>query len=135
MTDWRTRAMSDFVQLTVVSFFGVVGFLGGWYIAPITNSMGDAVLTGFIGDNPIATTDRWLILYNRFVPTVAASAVWGLFLAFAVVLMANRVESADTKLLAYLLAFFAAVGSLMWLVLGVTMVLRYRSVLRQAEAD
>lgn len=127
--------MSDFIQLAVVSFFGAVGSLGSWYIAPITNNMGDAVLTGFIGDNPIATTDRWLIFYNRYVPTVAASAVWFLFLAFAVVLMGNHVESADTKLLAYLLAFMAASGSLMWLAIGVTMVLRCRSVLLQAEAN
>jgi hypothetical protein len=135
MTGWRTEAMSDFTQLAVVSFFGAVGFLGGWYIAPITNDMGDAVLTGFIGGHPIATTDRWLIFYNRYVPTVAAAAVWGLFLAFAVVLMANHVENADTKLLAYFLAFIATLGSLMWLAIGATMVVRCRSLLRQAEAD
>jgi 1,4-dihydroxy-2-naphthoate octaprenyltransferase len=127
--------MSDFTQLTVVSFFGLGAFFGTWYIARVTNEMGDSVLTGFIGNNPIATKDRWLILYNRFVPSVGGVVSLGIFVALATMTMANHVGDADTKLLAYLLAFLALFVSVTWLVHGVSMVVSCRSLLREGEAD
>ena len=127
--------MSDFSELTVVSFFGMGAFIVTWYIARITNEMGDSVLTGFVANNPIATTDRWLILYNRFVPSAGGVVSFGVFVALATMTMATHVDDADTKLLAYFLVFLASFVSITWLVHVVYLVLRCRSILRQAEAD
>ena len=127
--------MSDFAELAVVSFFGTTGFLGVYYIGRVANAFGDPVITGFIGNHPIQITDRSLILYNRFLISAFGEVAFGAVLALASMLMGDLVDHEGTKLLANLLAFLAAFVSITWVIHAVYMVLRCRSILRQAEAD
>jgi hypothetical protein len=58
-----------------------------------------------------------------------------LFVATAMVLIANRVGDVNVKLLGYLAAFMGVGTSVLWLAQGGMRFLGYRGLLRQAEAD
>jgi hypothetical protein len=127
--------MSDFTELAVISFLGLGAVLVLWCIARITNEMGNPVLTGFMGDHPIATIDRWLMLYYRFLVSAFGVVSFGAFVGLAMMMMGDHAGDKDTKLLAYVFAFLSGFVCISWSVHGVSMVVRCRSVLRQAEAD
>ncbi len=75
------------------------------------------------------------MLYNMWVPYEIGGASIGGWLAMAQATIASKVGDEDVKLLAYLAAAFAGVGSLMFLVQGASMFFNYRSVLREAESS
>jgi hypothetical protein len=129
------EAMSDSTGLVVISFLGVMGYFLFYYVTRVTNDLGAEILTGVIRGNSISTKQRWFMLYNTWVSYVTGAVSMGIFLAIAQVLIGSSVGDENIRLLAYLAALVAAVGSLMWLSQGALGFLNYRSVLRQAEAD
>ena len=127
--------MSEFTRLMAIFFCGLIGFITLYYLSKVTNDVGDAILTGFIGEHPIATKDRWTLLYNRYITSALGTAVFGYFVAMGAALMANHVADGGTRLFARILAFYGAMICFKWLVQGFTQFLHFRRNLRQAEAD
>ena len=127
--------MSDSTGLVVISFLGVMGYFLFYYVSRVTNDLGAEILTGVTRGNSISTKQRWFLLYNAWVSYVTGAVSMGIFLAIAQVLIGSSVGDENIRLLAYLAALVAAVGSIMWLSQGALAFLNYRSVLRQAEAD
>ena len=58
-----------------------------------------------------------------------------LFFAGAALLIANQVDDSGIRLLGYFAAFLELVISLMWFFQGTVLLINYRSILRQVEAD
>ena len=133
MTAWRMNAMSDSTGLIVIPFLGLMSAFCIFYLSTIVNAAGDQVATGFVGDHRIPTRQRWLMLYSRWVSYLLGAVTVPLFLAIAAVVIASHVGDANVKLLAYLLAFFMVVSSLLWLAQGGVQFLAYRTVLREDE--
>jgi len=125
--------MSDSTALIVISFLGVTSTFCIYYFSTIINHTGDQIATGFIGAHPIPPRQRWLMLYSRWVSYLLGGVTVPLFLAIATAVIASHVGDANVKLLAYLLAFFFVVSSVMWVTQGGVQFLGYRSVLREAE--
>jgi len=125
--------MSDFTGLIAISFLGVVGFFLNVHIAKTGNDLGTQIGTGRAGGHLIPTRHRWFMLYNMWVGYAVGGVASGVFLAFAVVQMAAHVANPNVKLLAYMAAFLAALGSVMWLLQGFSSFLHYRSLVREAE--
>jgi hypothetical protein len=126
--------MSDLTGLIAISALGVASTFLIFYLARMTNELADQIVTGFIRDHPIPTTQRWLMLYTRWVSYVMGAVGAPLFLALAAVFIADHVGHADTRLLAYLAAFLLVIGGGNWLIQGSVQFFSYRSILRQAEA-
>jgi hypothetical protein len=126
--------MSDFAGLTVISFFGVLGFSLFFHMSTRTNDMGTVIHTGVVDNTPLSIEQRWFMLY-RYATHGTAVVACGVFLALAQVQFANYVDDANVKLLAHLAAFLAAVGGFGWLVQGAATLFKYQSLLRRAEAS
>lgn len=127
--------MSDLSGLLAITALGLSGGFFIFYFSKMTNELADQIVTGFIGDHPIPPTQRWLKFYSSWVSFVTGGVVVVFSVAFAVLIIADHVGHADSKLLAYLFAFLLSIGAVMWLVHGTVQFISYRSLLRQAEAD
>ena len=127
--------MSDSTGLIVASFLGVMGVFVVFYLSKLINDLGDQIALGFIGDRPVPTKQRWLMLYNTWVSYALGRVALTVFIALAMVQIADYVDDAGAKGLAYLGALIAGVGAVASLVQGLTTFFNYRSILRQAEAD
>jgi hypothetical protein len=127
--------MSDSMGLIAISALGVASTFLVFYLTRMINDLADQIVTGFIRDHPIPATQRWLMLYSRWVSYVLGAVGIPLFLAIAAVLIANHVGDEDVRLLGYLAAFLLVIASSNWLIQGSVQFFSYRSLLRQAEAD
>jgi len=127
--------MPDSTGLIAIVFLGVTGSFLFYYIGKLANALGAQIVTGIVDGSPVSTRQRWLMLYNMWVSYEIGGASIGGWLAMAQATIASKVGDEDVKLLAYLSAAFAGVGSLMFLVQGGSMFFNYRSVLREAESD
>jgi len=126
--------MSDSTGLIAITALAVASTFAVFYLTRMINDLGDQIVTGFAGDHPIPATQRWLMLYSRWVSYVLGAVAIPLFLAIAAVLMANLVGNADIRTLGYLCAFIEIIAAANWLIQGVVQFLSYQSLLRQAEA-
>jgi hypothetical protein len=126
--------MSDSTGLIVTLVLGVTGSFLFYYIGKLANALGAQIETGIVDGTPVSTKQRWLMLYNMWMSYEIGGAGIGGWLAIAQAIIASKVGDADVKLLAYLAAVFAGVGSLMFLVQGGSMLFNYRSVLHEAES-
>lgn len=127
--------MSDLTGLLAISALALSGACFIFYFSRVTNELADQIVTGFIRDHPIPTTQRWLMLYSRWVSHVIGGATPMLFFAFAGLVIADHLGHADSRRLAYLAAFLLSMGAVISLTLGLVQFISYRSLLRQAEAD
>jgi len=122
---------STAIALIVATFF--VALPCFMYISKMTNDVGAEILAGVIRGNPVSTKSRWLMLYQIYVSYVLAAMTCGAVLSLASLRIADHVDDADIKRLAYVAAMLGALASISWLLNGLSWFLHYRSVLRQAE--
>jgi peptidoglycan/LPS O-acetylase OafA/YrhL len=127
--------MSDLTALLAIAALGLSGAFFSFYFSRMTNELADQIVTGFIGDHRIPPTQRSLMLYSKWVSYVTGGVSAVFFVGFAALLIADHLDHADSKLLAYLTAFLLSVGAVIWLVQGTVHFISYRTLLRQAEAD
>lgn len=126
--------MSDSTGLIAISFLGV---MGGWLIMSAgrtANEYGLKICTGVVDGTPVPTVQRWLILYNMWVPYQSGGFMMTIFIGVAQLVMASLVGNENVKLLGYLATIMAFVISLFWALTGIAIFMNYRSVLREAEA-
>jgi len=122
---------STAIALVVATFF--VALLCIMYISKMANDVGAEILAGVVRGNPVSTKSRWLMLYQIYVSYVLAAMTCGAVLSLASLRIADHVDDADIKRLAYGAAMLGALASISWLLNGLSWFLHYRSVLRQAE--
>ena len=125
--------MSDLAGLTVVSFFGVTGFLVNYYAANSANDLGGQILTGVIRGVPISIGARRALLFQMFLGYQAVAIAMNFFLALAATQFADHVDNGSVKLLARFLAFFAVMGALIYLNNAIFGVRNYGRMLRRME--
>jgi hypothetical protein len=126
--------MSDSTGLIAISFFGI---LGGWFIlwaGRQANEMGLQICTGVVDGTTVPTAQRWLMLYNIWVPYQSGGFMATIFAGVSQLLMASLVDNENVKLLGYLAAVMASVACLFWVLTGIVIFINFRSVLREAEA-
>ena len=127
--------MSESVGLFAIIFVGLIGFPIFFYVSKTGNDVGVQVLTGIVDGCRVSVQERRYILWDVYLGYVGSAATFGFFLALSLVLLAELVDGAGIKLLAYWTAFMAGVAGFGWATLGTTAILHYRSLLREAEAD
>jgi hypothetical protein len=127
--------MSDLTGLVAISALAVTSTFLILHVTRMINDLGDQIVTGFIRDHPIPATQRWLMLYSRWVAYVAVAVGVPLFLALAAAMMADHVGDADSRLLGYVAAFLLVIGGINWLIQGIVQFISYRSLLREAESN
>jgi hypothetical protein len=126
--------MSDSTGLIAISFLGIIGLWVNIYVGRTANKMGLQICTGVVDGTTVPTVQRWHMLYNMWVPYQSSGFMAAIFIGVAELLMASLVGNENVKLLAYLGAIMASVGSLFWVLTGIVIFINYRSVLREAEA-
>jgi hypothetical protein len=127
--------MSDLNGLVAISALAVTSTFLILHVTRMANDMGDQIVTGFVGGHPIPATQRWLMLYSRWVAYVAVAVGVPFFLALAAAMMADHVGDADSRLLGYVAAFLLVLAGINWLIQGIVQFFSFRSLLRQAEAE
>jgi len=127
--------MSDSTGLIAISSIGLAGLWIALWLSKLTNEMGLQVCTGVVNGTAVPTVQRWHMLYTMWVPYQLSIFVAALFSGVAELLMASVVDNQSIKLLAYLGAIVGSVGCLSAALMGGSIFVNYRSVLRQAESD
>jgi len=126
--------MSDLAGLVAISFLGAIGFFLSLYIAGKANRTGTQIVIGAVDGSPISTGVRTAMLFQMWLPYEMAGAASSIFLTIAQLEMANHVSAPGVKLLAYVAAFIAGIGSLFYLALGPAGFFQYRALIRRAKA-
>jgi hypothetical protein len=121
--------------LLAIVFVGLMGFTIFFHISKIGNDVGVQVLTGIVDGCRVSVEERRHILWDVYLGYVGSATTFGFFLALSMVLLADLVDGAGIKLLAYWTAFMASVAGLGWGTLGTAAVFHYRRLLRDAESD
>ena len=75
--------MLELSGLIAISALGVTSTFLILHVTRMINDLGDQIVTGFIRDHPIPVTQRWLMLYSRWVGYVMVAVGVPLFLALA----------------------------------------------------
>jgi hypothetical protein len=127
--------MTDSTGVIAISFLGVVGLWIALWVARLTNEMGLQICTGVVNGTRVPMVQRWHMLYTMWVPYQTGGFVVTMFVGIAELLMASLVDNANIKFLAYLAVIVASVGCLSWALMGGSIFINYRSVLREAEAS
>ncbi|MDB4278326.1 hypothetical protein N9917_01850 [Deltaproteobacteria bacterium] len=96
---------------------------------------GDDILTGTVRGIPTSQKNRWVMLFQHWMPNVAGQILFGFILAVAYVGIARNVDDGFVQLLAYLCAIGAGYVVVFWSLLGPWYFFYLASLLRQAEAD
>jgi len=127
--------MTDSVAFPlVIGNFFLGAFLAYW-IAAIAHEKALQIVTGVGHGARIPASYRDLMLWVIFVPWGLGSLAASAFVVGTSLLIAPNVISEDARLAAYLAAFLHSMVILAWATMGPLQVVRFRSMLRQAEAD
>lgn len=126
--------MSDSTGLIAIAFLGVLGLFIALWLSKLTNEMGLQISTGVVGGTPVPPVQRWHMLYTMWVPYQLSIFVATMFVGVAELVMASLVVNQSIQLLAYLAVIVACVGCLSAALMGGSIFINYRSILRQAEA-
>jgi len=127
--------MSDSVAFPLIIGNCFVGMFLVFYIAAIAHEKAFQIVTGVKHGVPISTSYRELMLWVIFVPWGCGSAGASVLVIAMSLLIAPNVVSEDAKLAAYFVAFSHSLVVFSWTTMGPLQVIRFRSILRQAEAD
>lgn len=96
---------------------------------------GDDIITGTVRGIPTSQKNRWVMLFQHWMPNVSGQILFGIIVAVANVAIARNVDDELVQLLAYLCAIGAGFVVVFWSVLGPWYFFYLMSILRQAEAD
>jgi len=127
-----------------MSDLSAIGMIAALFIAALfvqvradkhIHDRGDDILTGTVRGMPTTLTNRWVMLYQHWMPNVSEQILFGIIVGIANVAIARNVNDGFVQLLAYLCAIGAGFVVAFWSVLGPWYFFYLRSVLRQAEAD
>ncbi len=131
----EVEPMSDSVAFPLIIGNCFVGLFLVFYIAAIAHEKAFQIVTGVKDGVSISKSYRELMLYVIFVPWGCGSAGASVVVIVMSLLIAPNVVSANAKLAAYLVAFLHSLIVFSWTTMGPLQVARFRSILRQAEAD
>ena len=94
---------------------------------------GDDILTGTVRGIPTSLRNRWVMLFQHWMPNVAGQILFGFIVAVANVGIAQNVDDQLVQGLAYLCAIGASFVVVFWSILGPWYLWYLISVLREAE--
>lgn len=127
--------MSDSIAfpLIVGNFF--FGLALAYWLATIAHEKALQIVTGVVNGARIPLGYRDLMLWVIFVPYGLGSLGASAFVIAVSLLIAPNVTGENARVAAYLVAFMHSAVIMAWLTMGPLQVIRFRSILRQAEAD
>jgi predicted secreted protein len=127
--------MSSFTEVVLITAV----FSPGMYIYLLLDRMRkdreNEIVTGVVRGVGVSTLYRRISLYSYWATAVCVQLGYTLISIIAFLVMAENVDDEGAKLVAYMFAFFSAIGLLGAMALAVMGYIHCVSVLRQAEAD
>ena len=114
----------------LVPYVFLTAFLDRWI-----QDRSDAVVTGVTRGVALSIKYRWMLLYVRFLPNLSVGIIFHGAMAMAWMMVASNIGAEEVKRFAYLMAFFAFCGFVLWILLAPLWFFHVVSVLREAEAD
>jgi len=127
--------MTDSVAFPIITGNFFLGLFFAYWIATLAHEKALQIVTGVGNGARIPANYRDLMLWVIFVPYALGSLGSSAFVIIISILIAPHVVSDDARFAAYLVAFTHSAVVVAWLTMGPLQVLRFRSILRQAEAD
>jgi len=127
--------MSDSTALLSILAVIITGYFGCVWVVKITNERGDEILSGVVKGVPASRKQRWLMLFNQWLPSIIFYAAFLLVISLGILEIARGAEQSGVRLLGYMGATLCAGAAVFSLILGTSWFVYYVSVLRQAEAD
>jgi len=111
----------------------------GWafffYVSKMGQDVATEVVTGVAMGVPISLKFRRMALYEKWVSCAMGAFGTAVFLAIINVEIAEYATDPGIKPVAYMLAFFGALGALSWLVFGFSQFLHHRAVLLETKVN
>jgi hypothetical protein len=127
--------MSDSVAFPLIIGTCFVGLFLAFYIANAAREKAFQIVTGVGHGVPISKSYRELLVYTFFIPWGSGSVGAAIVVIVMSLLIAPNVVSENAKLAAYFSAFMHSAIVFTWATMGPLLVIRFRSILREAEAD
>ena len=127
--------MSDLVALLSILAVIIAVYFGGMWVTKITNERGDEILCGIVKGVPASTKQRWLMLFNTWMPNVVFLIAFLLVIGLGVLQIARGAEEPGVKIVGYMGATLCAGGAVFWFAMGISWFLYYSSVLRETKGD
>jgi hypothetical protein len=131
----KDRCMSNLTAIGLISAVTISSYFTVLRADRQIHERGDAVITGLIRGVHVSIRDRWVILFQHWVPNVAGVMGFSFVLTVAFLAMAQNVNDELVETLAYLCAGLGSFIVIFWLLLGPFYFFYLTSILRQAEAD
>jgi hypothetical protein len=129
------EAMSSFTEVVLITAV----FSPGMYIYLLLDRMikdrESEIVTGIVRGVAVSTVYRRFSLYTYWAAAVIVRVGYTFVSIIAFLVMAENVDDEGAKLVAYMFAFFSAIGLLGAMALAVMGYIHCVSALRQAEAD
>lgn len=127
--------MSDFAALGAMVAIGIANAFLFVFMDKWVNSRGNTIATGVVRGVRVSARHRRYVLQVRLILNAGTLIVVEGVLAIGWLLVGGNASADDLKLLAYLLAFINAVGSIGWLATLPTHYRHLAAVFREAESD
>jgi hypothetical protein len=127
--------MPDSVAFPLILGNFFVGAFFAYWVAGIAHEKALQIVTGVGNGARVPADYRDIMLWVIYVPYALGSFGAFAFVIATSLLIAPNVTGEDARFAAYLVAFMHSLGIIAWLTMGPLQVIRFRSVLRQAEAD
>ena len=121
--------------------FGVIGavWVATYFVFVRTDQhiheRGDAIITGTVAGVPMPMKNRWVMLFQHWIPNVAGQIVYCAVTLLVFYGLGRNVEDELARGLAYICAGVSAVAAVFWLILGTFYIFYLVSVIREAELD
>jgi len=125
--------MSNVNAIGVIAAIFVSGGFLIMYVLKAQNEAGHEILTGVIRGLSVSTKDRWLMLFQTWIPRAALVLAFQFFFVMTFMTIARDTNDAGVRWLAYAGAAFTSLGFFGQLLFSISTFVRYSSTLRQAE--
>jgi hypothetical protein len=127
--------MSNLNAIGLILAILIATVLVTFYATRCAHLRSDSISTGVVGGVAISAEARLMILFQEWAPMAVGIAVFNLIVALGFVQIAENLDDAGIKALAWLSAVPAGFACVGWLVQGSLYFASWLSILRQAEAD
>lgn len=127
--------MSNSVAFALVIAICFPSYAAFWSLTKMANDVAAQIETGVIECVPISMKYRGITLYSTWVSYAFGAVIAGVLAAILSLVLAALVTEPQVKVVACVIAAVGIGAAIAWGLNGVSELIHYRSLLREAERD
>lgn len=122
-----TLTTAALIASILIASYAVFFFGDRWI-----HERGEAVASGVLRGIPIPMKQRWLMLFNTWLPNTMGMIFFTLIMSLVFISIARNINDPFLANVTYMCAVFTSLACAFWLVLGTSWFFYYVSVLRES---